>query len=61
MNDDEFDEMRKQNNERTLNNMLTELLRLAEATGFVITVETKPLQPLAMRNYKMVGEIRRAR
>lgn len=38
-----------------------ELITYAESNGFVVTIDTEPLQPLAMRNYKMVANVRRAR
>jgi hypothetical protein len=37
------------------------LLETAFELGFVITVETAPLEPLAMRNYRMIGNVRAAR
>jgi hypothetical protein len=37
------------------------LLDFAQRNGFIITVETVPLDPLAMRNYRMVGNVRAAR
>lgn len=37
---------------------LDSLLRRAKACGFIITVETKPLIPLAMGNYELKGEVR---
>lgn len=40
---------------------LVGLLDFAQRNGFIITVETVPLEPLAMRNYRMVGNVRGAR
>jgi hypothetical protein len=40
---------------------LRELLRRAAQDGYVITVELKPCAPLAMGNYRMVGNVRGAR
>lgn len=41
--------------------MLHKLIADARAAGVVVTIELKPLQPLAMRHYEMVGEARIAR
>lgn len=38
---------------------VADLIREAEVVGFVITIETVPMVPLAMRNYVMVGSVRR--
>lgn len=40
---------------------LLDILYYAERNGFVVTVETRPLEPLAMRNYCMVADVRAAR
>jgi hypothetical protein len=40
---------------------LNALIAEARAAGVVLTVETKSLEPLAMRNYEMVGSVRLAR
>lgn len=37
------------------------LLRFAQRNGFVITVDTAPLEPLAMGHYRMRGNVRAAR
>jgi hypothetical protein len=44
-----------------LQTRLTNLLRDAQAQGFVITVEVEPRKPLAMGNVALVGTVRRAR
>jgi hypothetical protein len=46
--------------EASLADALYELLRRAELSGFVITVDLLPCGPLAMGNYQMVGHVRRA-
>ena len=60
------EQQRKEQDERiarvNLANMQTKvenLIREAEVMGFVITIETAPMVPLAMRNYVMVGSVRR--
>jgi len=59
MTEEQFDAMRVEHNQRTLLNMANDIIKLAQATGFVVTIETRPLQPLAMRNYEMVADVRR--
>ena len=44
-----------------IHHALVNLLADAEASGVVVTVELEPLQPLAMRHYRMVGNVRGAR
>lgn len=34
-----------------------QLIKDAEAAGMIVTIELKPLQPLAMGNHQMVAEI----
>lgn len=41
--------------------MVEQLVKLAAADGFVVTVEQKPLQPPAMGNYETVVDVRPAR
>lgn len=41
--------------------LVQDLVLRAERAGIVVTIETKPLQPLAMRNYEMVWTVRAAR
>lgn len=41
--------------------LLHKLLSDAAADGVIITVETESLEPLAMRNVRMVGHVRGAR
>lgn len=38
-----------------------ELIALAESNGFVVTIDTKPKQPLATGNFTMVADVRDAR
>lgn len=45
----------------SLTNRAKQLLLDAADLGFVITIEQRPLQPLAMGNYESVLRIRRAR
>jgi hypothetical protein len=40
---------------------LNTLLAKAYEQGFIVTVENISLQPLAMRNARMLGEVRKAR
>lgn len=40
---------------------LLNLLERAKRNGFVITVDLQALEPLAMRNYRMIGDVRGAR
>ncbi len=40
---------------------LNTLLAKAHEQGFIVSVESIPLQPLAMRNTRMLGEVRKAR
>lgn len=42
-------------------NQLQMLLNAAYDCGYVVTVELAPLQPLAMGNYQMVGQVREQR
>jgi hypothetical protein len=44
-----------------LERRLSELLAEALYRGYVVTVETAPLRPLAMGHYRMVGYVRPAR
>ena len=37
------------------------LIELAQGMGFVVTIELKPIKPLAMGHYQMVADIRPAR
>lgn len=37
------------------------LIALAEQSGYVVTIETRPTQPLRMGGYEMVGEVRKVR
>ncbi len=41
--------------------MVEQLVKLAAADGFVVTVEQKPLQPPAMGNYETVVDVRPVR
>lgn len=41
--------------------MAQNLVRQAELHGFVITIEQRPLKPLAMRNYETVVSVRERR
>jgi hypothetical protein len=47
--------------EASLQEQLITLLDNAFLAGFVITVELKPFEPLAMGNYRMVGHVRGGR
>jgi predicted peroxiredoxin len=38
-----------------------DLVRRANAAGVIITVDTQPLKPLAMRNYRLVVDARESR
>lgn len=42
----------------TLESHTQELIDRATRLGFVVTIETVPLEPLAMGNHKMVGHVR---
>lgn len=44
--------------EESLRAKLEELLYRAKLSGFVISVESVPCQPLAMGNHMMVGHVR---
>jgi hypothetical protein len=37
------------------------LVEMARQAGYVITIETKPLEPFAMGHYEMQVEVRKAR
>lgn len=41
--------------------MVEQLVKLAAKDGLVITIEQRPLKPLAMGNYETVVEVRPAR
>lgn len=41
--------------------LVNQVIKIAEDEGFVVTIETVPGTPLAMRNYYMFGNVRRAR
>ena len=41
--------------------MAEQLVKLAAKDGFVVTVEQRPLKPLAMGNYETVVEVRPSR
>jgi len=45
----------------TVKLMVEQLIQLAAKDGFVVTVELKPLKPLAMGNYETVVDVRPAR
>lgn len=40
---------------------VNELINLARAFGFIVTIDLVPQQPLAMGNYMMVANVRKAR
>lgn len=40
---------------------VTEVMAYSDMLGIVVTIETHPLQPLAMGNYAMRCELRKAR
>lgn len=54
-------EQEKPNAQRALEQLMQVLIQQARDWGYVVTIETVPLQPLAMRNYEMVGDVRKAR
>lgn len=41
--------------------MALELIKYAKKTGHVVTIETVPMEPLAMGNYYMRNDVRKAR
>lgn len=47
--------------EQILTNQAEDLINLADAAGFVVTIEQKPSMPLAMGNYETVANVRPAR
>lgn len=47
--------------EQILSNQAEDLINLADAAGYVVTIEQKPAMPLAMGNYETVTNIRPAR
>lgn len=47
--------------EQILANQADDLINLADAAGFVITIEQKPKSPLAMGSYDTVASVRSAR
>lgn len=47
--------------EQILTNQAEDLINLADAAGFVVTIEQKPSMPLAMGNYETVASVRPAR
>lgn len=47
--------------ERTVYTMAFDLVDFAKKAGLVVTIETVPLEPLAMGNYKLTTEVRSAR
>ncbi len=57
MDDEESKERAREN----LLRMACQLVRLCELEGLVLTVEQRPLQPLAMGHYETVASIRPAR
>lgn len=54
-------ELRKRFAAESLTNRAQQLMQDAADLGFVITIEQRPLQPLAMGNYESVLTVRRAR
>lgn len=47
--------------ERTVYALAFQLIDFAKKAGLVVTIETVPLEPLAMGNYKLTTEVRSAR
>lgn len=47
--------------EQILTNKAQDLINLARAAGFVVTIEQMPLKPLAMGNHETVASVRPAR
>lgn len=41
--------------------LVDDALKIGESLGVVVTIETQPLQPLAMGNYTLRCELRKAR
>jgi hypothetical protein len=56
----EADEHRQNLRDHIVNDLYG-LLVLAKRNGFIVTVDTESLEPLAMRNVRMVGYVRAAR
>ena len=48
-------------NQEAIVAMAQELVAVAQRCGFVLTIDTKPRQPLAMGNYDTVIDLRPAR
>lgn len=56
-----LDEILKAVSSRPIEEQAADLIRNAEAQRKVVTIQTQPLLPLAMGNYKMVYDVRDAR
>lgn len=59
--DEDIRIIKKQLAFKGIKTMGDELIALADGCGLVVTIEQKPLQPLAMGNYETVVSVREKR